>query len=117
MAYSYCMNPDDTMAIQEAMRRMTGQAASGAGFSGGMPQANAMMPTQRISTQPQNPVAQFAQAQQAPTPQMGGGSPMQRFINPDQTAALDTAKPDQTTIVLKSLTKFLDRITPQPQGM
>lgn len=112
------MNPDEIAAIQEAKRRMTGQPASGAGFTGGAQQANAMMPTQNLSSTAQqpNPVAQYAQGGQ---PVSMPPTPMQRFANPnlsDQTQALETGKPDQTTMVLKSLTKFLDKMT-TPQGV
>jgi hypothetical protein len=101
------MNPEEQFPlVMEAIRRKAGMGDSGAGVPGGAPVAN--------SPAPSNPVAQqgMTPQQPAPTPEAPSGP----FASSSATSALSQALPGEANLILKSLTKTLDRLTTPPKS-
>jgi hypothetical protein len=90
----------DFNAINEARRRIMGQAGSGAGIPGGMQASNAPMASNPINAMGANTSAPPSPTQpNAPTQSDGGMS------------AMGQAVPGEASAIIKSLIKQLDRLT------
>lgn len=90
----------DVSAIQESFRRRAGQAPSTAGIPGGAPAANAPTPGNPLTTAPGAPAPGSA-----PTPP---GS-----MTEEPRKQLAQSQPGEAQIILKALTKRLDKLGEQ----
>ena len=97
-----------TPAITEAIRRRQGSVPSGAGIPGGQPVANNNLPGNPIGQAGMSPVEAPTGAQALP-PNPTQENPMKGAIS-----ALDEAKAGQSKMIIRSLTKQLDRLNPDP---
>jgi|GEM_PF-6365561 len=88
--------------VLEALRRQGGQQPSSAGILGGAQTTNS----------PQGLIAQQGQAPQQPV----SGGAQGPFATSGATKALSNALPGEASMILKSIIKTLDRLTPDPKA-